>query len=116
MTPTSEDDLLGAIIDLARYGGWMIHHGRPARTNSGWRTPIQGDIGFPDLVLAHPRHGIVFAELKSRTGRLTTAQWAWADILDAAARLAGDAVHVYTWRPADWPDIVAIITPGASIA
>ncbi len=31
---------------------WRIAHFRPAKTEKGWRTPMTGDVGFPDLVIA----------------------------------------------------------------
>jgi hypothetical protein len=61
----------------------------------GWRTPMSGDPGFPDLVLA--RDGVVIvAELKSRRGQPTDDQKMWLEALGAHARL---------WRPQDWPAI-----------
>jgi hypothetical protein len=45
----SEAAFTDAVIELARLGGWRVAHFRPARTASGWRTPVQGDgAGFPD--------------------------------------------------------------------
>lgn len=112
-----------AVIDLARLGGWLVHAERPARTSSGWATPITGDAGFPDLVLAHRQRGVIFAELKSHRGRLGEAQEQWIDTLEAAARIEGvgeDATlwyaagfRVYVWRPTDWDAIVRVLTPGA---
>lgn len=93
----SEDDLLNSIVQLARLQGWLVHHCRPARTGKGWATPIQGDRGFPDLVLAHHLTGrLLFAELKAQDGRTTPQQRAW---LNAVA--AGRAER-YEWRPSDW--------------
>ena len=92
----SEDDLLRAVLDLARLTGWMCHHCRPAQVRNGkWVTPIQGDPGFPDLILAKPGR-LVVAELKSARGRVTPVQAEWLDAF------AGTAVEVFVWRPADW--------------
>lgn len=95
------------VTDLAKLYGWRFVHFRAAVTRSGkWATPIQGDPGFPDLVLVHPRRGlVVFAELKRQGGRTTAAQRAWL----ADLRQVGVA---YEWRPSDWPEIVAVLTGG----
>jgi hypothetical protein len=92
----SEDDLLRHIVDLARLHHWLIHHCRPARTATGWRTAITGHAGFPDLVLAKPGR-LVVAELKSQTGRLSPEQDVWAGMLTLIP-----GVEAYLWRPADW--------------
>ena len=67
----TEDDLLGNVIHAARIHGWLVHHCRAARTADGWRTPVQGNRGFPDLVLAKPGR-LVLAELKAQRGRLSS--------------------------------------------
>ncbi len=92
----SEDDLLHSVIDLAHLTDWHAHHCRPAQVRDGkWVTPIQGDPGFPDLILAKPGR-LVVAELKSARGRVTPVQAEWLDAF------AGTAVEVFVWRPADW--------------
>ena len=96
-----ERDFQRAVIDLARLTGWRVHHTRPALTRRGrWLTPIQGDAGFPDLVLVRAGR-VIFAELKRTGGKPTPAQRAW---LDALRQCAG--VEVYLWTPADWQRIV----------
>lgn len=92
----SEADLQGAVLEAAAYHGWLIHHDRPARTTRGWATAITGHAGFPDLVLAHPRHGLLLRELKTERGLLTAQQSAWLEALSAGG--ANTAV----WRPTDW--------------
>lgn len=87
----TEAQLQEAIIDLARLRGWLIHHDRPARLANGeWRTPIQGDHGFFDLVLIRAQRAL-FVELKTEQGKLTHAQQAWQD-----------AANGLVWRPEDW--------------
>jgi hypothetical protein len=73
----SEAELMEAVIRAARLHGWLVHHDRPGLDRRGrWRTAVQGDAGFPDLVLA--RAGVVLVvECKSATGRLDPAQRAW---------------------------------------
>lgn len=85
---------------LAKITGWRIFHALPAMNAAGrWRTAQTGDVGFPDLVLAHPRHGVIFAELKAERGRVSVSQRIWLLTLDAA----GAETHV--WRPSDLPAI-----------
>jgi hypothetical protein len=97
----SEDDLLEAVIQLGRALCWKTAHFRPARTETGYRTAVQGDgKGFPDLVMVHPgRARILVVELKSETGRTTIDQDAWLAGFESA--LAG---RVFVWRPRDWLD------------
>ena len=96
-----ERDFQRAVVELARITGWRVHHTRPALTRRGrWLTPIQGDTGFPDLVLCRPPR-VIFAELKRTGGKPTPAQRGW---LDALRQCAG--VEVYLWTPADWSAIV----------
>ena len=71
-----EAELQERVIELACLFGWLVHAERPARSQKGWRTPIQGDPGFPDLVLA--RNGVVwFVELKRADGRAGAGQNEW---------------------------------------
>lgn len=81
------------VIDLARTLGYRVAHFRPALTRSGrWATPMQGDKGFPDLVLAKGGR-VLLAELKTDVGRLGPGQQGWLDALGPHGRL---------WRPRDW--------------
>lgn len=112
----TEQELLDAVVDLAHVGGWLVHHQRPAMNRRGqWASHVQGDPGFPDLVLAHPTRGVIFAELKSEKGRLSTAQNAWLDVLDCNP-VTHYPIAVYVWRPSDWESIVQTLTPGAKVA
>ena len=96
----TEDDFQSRIIETAQLHGWRVAHFRAARTSRGWRTPVQGDAGFPDLVLAR-RGALIVAELKSDTGRVAPDQRAWLDQLGGHGRL---------WWPRDWPAVLAEIT------
>jgi hypothetical protein len=96
-----ERDFQRAVIDLARLTGWRVHHTRPALTRRGrWLTPIQGDAGFPDLVLVRAGR-VIFAELKRNGARPTPAQRGWLGALQACA-----GVEVYLWTPNDWDAII----------
>ena len=93
----SEDEFKSRVIDTAKHHGWRVHHTRPARTTQGWRTPVEGHAGLPDLVLA--RDGLVIlAELKSDTGDVSDDQGLWLEAAGPSGRL---------WRPADWLEILA---------
>lgn len=93
----TEEEYQQRIIDTALLRGWRVAHFRPAKTSRGWRTPMQGHTGFPDLVLARQGYVIV-PEVKTDTGRLRPGQREWIDALGAHARL---------WRPRDWHDVEA---------
>jgi hypothetical protein len=93
----TETELQDAVIGCARLLGWLVAHFRPALTKHGWRTPVAADgKGFPDLVLAHPLHGVLWRELKDAAGKVTVEQAIWLSRLEAAG------ADVAVWRPADW--------------
>jgi hypothetical protein len=108
----TEAECQRTIVEAAHLGGWLVHHARPARTGAGWRTAIQGDAGFPDLVLARrsPPWRVIVVELKRRPNRPTAAQRLWLDAIAGAgvdARLA--------WMPDDLDDLVAELTDCTTI-
>jgi hypothetical protein len=100
--PESEAGFQQAVVDLAHWNKWLVHHARPAQTNKGWRTAIQGDAGFPDLVMAKGSR-VVVAELKSDTGRVSPHQAEWL------ARLSHALTDVHVWSPKDWPAISEVL-------
>ena len=75
----SESDFKDILISVAKRYGWLVHHDLPAQNSRGrWMTNVQGDAGFPDLLLLHPSSGKLFAiELKSDKGKLTPGQKRW---------------------------------------
>jgi hypothetical protein len=92
----TEAELQDAIAGMAQVLGWKVAHARPARTQSGWRTPWQYDgKGFPDLTLVKGAR-LVFAELKSSRGRLEPEQSVWLAALLVACP------EVYVWTPDSW--------------
>ncbi len=102
--PISEEQFLNLIVDTAYTCGWLVHHGRTAWTSKGYRTPIQGDAGFPDLFLARPPRVLV-VELKSEKGKLSAEQKAWGEILKQCP-----GIKYYQWRPSQFDDeIVSIL-------
>lgn len=98
----TESEFQSQVIEIARLRGWKVAHFRPAQIRPGrWATPIQGDAGFPDLVLARPSDGdLIFAELKKEKGRLSAGQVAWVRTLIATG------AEAYVWFPSDLPEII----------
>jgi hypothetical protein len=94
-TEVSEREFERAVLDTLRLFGWRFCHFRPARTNRGWRTPLSGDPGFPDIVAVRGNH-VLWLELKAENGRLGDEQARWL----AALGVAGQEVHCF--RPSDW--------------
>lgn len=107
----SESDFLVMVTDLASLLGWRWAHFRPARTNHGWRTPASGSLGkgWPDLVLTRDRDGrMIFAELKTDTGRVEDDQSEVLGYLRGVARRHG-WLQVHIWRPRDFDEIAAAL-------
>lgn len=83
------------VVDFARVTGWTVYHTFDSR---------RSEPGFPDLVAVHPdQRRIVYAELKSARGYLSTPQRRWLD------KLARAGAEIAVWRPADWDEIVAVL-------
>ncbi|MEU3455621.1 hypothetical protein ABZ671_18770 [Micromonospora sp. NPDC006766] len=90
----SEDDLLKVILSLCQTMHLRTAHFRPARTEKGWRTPVQGDgKGWLDLVIVGSE--VLYRETKSTNGRVEPDQQVWMDALAAAGQNVG------VWRPID---------------
>jgi hypothetical protein len=104
-----EGEFLTQVVELAELTGWLVYHARPAWSEKGWRTPIQGNVGFPDLVLVRAPQ-MIFAELKSQKGKAAETQLTWLSQLNLVARgLNPHNIFVYIWRPDDWDQIVNIL-------
>lgn len=91
----TENDLLGAVLDMARLFGLPVAHFRTALSQTGrWHTAVAGGgKGYPDLTIAGTE--VLFRELKSEVGRLAPDQVEWLRRLE----LAGANVGI--WRPRD---------------
>lgn len=101
MTDRSESGFQRLVMDTAKLFGWRAtHYGRVRvvrRAGTAHFTPVVGDRGAPDLILA--RGGVVLlVELKRDGGRLGPGQAEWAAAIGAQYRL---------WRPENWAAIIA---------
>lgn len=103
----SEQELLDAIVQAAKLHGWMVAHFRPALTAKGWRTPMQGDPGYPDLTLAR-KGEVLFIECKSQKGRETPEQQAWAKALDYPTPHNGECRSLLV-HPRDLDHVLALL-------
>lgn len=84
----TERELQDAIVQTARVLGWRVYHTHDSRHSAA---------GYPDLTMV--RNGrLVFAELKSATGKASEAQQEWLRDL----RLS--SAEVYMWEPSRWLD------------
>lgn len=83
------------MVKLARIAGWHVYHTyRSTRSQPG----------FPDLTLVRgPR--LIFAELKSDTGYLTSDQAVWLRLL------TNTCAEVHMWRPKDIATVAEILSP-----
>jgi len=99
-----ERDLQDRIIGLAYFTGWKPHAERHAWTKKGYRTPIQGDAGFPDIVLIRGGE-IIFWECKVHPKKPTPAQQLWIDLLALVPGVISRVVY-----DEDWEYIVETLT------
>ena len=101
----SEADFIEQVIELSHIYHWKCAHFRPARTATGWKTPVAGDgAGFPDLVLVHEgRKELLWVELKSEKGSIRPEQREW----HRALRIIGE--RVYVWRPSQWQQLEEVL-------
>ena len=87
------------VVSLAKQLGWEVYF--------TW-TSIHSPAGFPDLILVRENAdgtvSMIFAELKSETGKLTDSQLGWLGLLGRVP-----SICVYVWRPSDWEDIVVAL-------
>ncbi len=96
----SETEFQSQVIDLAHIHGYRHMHVR--RTIGRHRQWVTGTstIGWPDLTLWAPlHHRIMFAELKTETGKLS------ADQELVLTELVSAGAHVHLWRPSQLQSI-----------
>lgn len=97
----SERDFQRQVVELAKICGWRVYH----PFLSKW-----SERGFPDLTMVRARDGrLIFAELKTNKGRLTSDQAEWQNCLGTTA------AEVYVWRPADFESIADILGAGVPV-
>lgn len=86
----SEAHFQTMVMGMARRLGWRCYHTHDSRRSAP---------GFPDLVLVHPAHGVMYRELKrAKGGRVSPEQREWLDLLTTAGQDAG------IWKPQDYLD------------
>lgn len=90
----TEENLREQVRDLCKLFGWKFHF--------SW-TGIHSPRGMPDLILVKPPR-IIFAELKTEKGKVSTYQREWLDILDECP-----GCEIYLWRSGDIEDIARIL-------
>ena len=110
----TEAQFTQAVIEYAKLRGWLVAHFRPAQTAKGYRTPMQGDVGYPDLTMARTGR-VVFAELKAEKApkKLPDGQQAWKDALQGMWVADDGSLNVYdtayVWRPSDWDQVLEVL-------
>ncbi len=82
------------VTDMADALGWSWHH----ETYSLGSAP-----GYPDLTLVHPRHGVVWLELKTPRGKISEAQRLWI------ARLREAGQHADIVYPSDLDRVESLL-------
>lgn len=96
----SEKQFQAQVVELAGYCGWLVYHPHDSRRSAP---------GFPDLVLARPPR-LVLVELKTDKGQIRPEQRVWLEALSGCV----EAPETYIWRPADFENIQATLTPGGA--
>lgn len=84
----SERVFQSQVLQLCKWLGLLAYHTHDSRRSQP---------GYPDLTIVGPC-GVVFAELKTETGRVSPAQQQWLDALAAAG------LDAYVWRPSHLHD------------
>ena len=107
LTLVSEKEWTQQVVDLAHIYHWRVAHFRAAMTKYGWKTPIQGDKGFPDLVLVRGDR-LIFAELKAEGGNLSKEQKDWLIACEIVARGLIN-IKVFCWYPSDFDMVQGIL-------
>ena len=81
----NEEQFQANVIEMSKYMGYLHYHTHDSRRSVA---------GFPDLVLVG-RNRILFREIKTENGQLSSAQLTWGGALIAGG---GDWE---VWRPSD---------------
>jgi hypothetical protein len=96
---TPEDEVLQSVALALTLAGWVWTHHRRSD-----RALVQGDVGLPDIIAAHPQTGALVAiECKAERGVVSEGQARWIHALG----VAGVAVSIA--RPSTLADICAAL-------
>lgn len=100
-----ERELLATVRQALRLAGWLTYH-----TNRSDRS----EPGFPDIVAVHKgQRRLIFVELKTETGKLSTEQQTWVRALEAVAETAreksGCRIDVWIVRPSNLDEFLSEI-------
>lgn len=96
----TEAEFLQTTVAILRHSGYSrLLHIIDSRAHA--RVTAEG---WPDIFAIHPQRGLLVAELKTETGRVTAAQYDWLDELrrhlpPPANGYAASRAHL--WRPRD---------------
>ena len=86
---------------IARFNGWLVYHAPDNKPDARGR--VQNiTAGFPDLVLVK-NETLIFAELKSEIGKISSEQDAWLNAISACQ------VLTFVWRPSDLSEVRNIL-------
>ena len=104
--PITEQQFTNSVLAWAKALGWRCFHVRTSGRMQGRNAipTVQGDKGFPDLVMVRPPR-LIFAELKVGKNKLSSDQFQWQDALS-------QCVEMYVWRPSDWSRLLVILSRG----
>jgi hypothetical protein len=89
----SEREFQAEVMDIANQLGWRFYHTHDS---------IGSQAGFPDLVMVRKKR-LIFAELKTESGKLSIQQGQWL------ADLEKTAAEVYLWRPSQMDEIIKVL-------
>jgi hypothetical protein len=96
----SEAQFQRQVVDIATWHNWLVDHTPPMRSAKG-AVFTGGLIGKTDLVLFSLKgKGIIYAELKSETGRVSPSQALFKNVI------LKNGGEYYLWKPSDLPAIV----------
>ena len=102
----TETEFTNELLKWAKAYGWHRFHARSSgRMHNGKAIPtVQGNSGFPDLVLLRGKR-LIFAELKVGKNKPSDEQLQWIAMLDEV-----HGVEVHLWRPEQWSQILVVLS------
>ncbi len=108
MISATETEFQGQVIQLATTLSWRHMHVRRSIGKGRKWTTATNVVGWPDLVLVSPRfQRVIFAELKSETGKPTPEQ------LDVLGWLQAAGQETAIWRPSNLDHIALVLNDRA---